>query len=420
MGDLRKREVVAWAFYDFGSSAFNTLMVTFIYSVFFARVIVGDVDRGTALWAYALNISAVVVALISPVLGAIADYSARKKLLLAIFFSQAVLFTILLFFIGPGSVTPALIIFIIANIGFEAGNVFYYAFLPDVTGRSSMGRVSGLGFALGYVGGLLTLALGLGMVRGWLPETDHLNVRGTVLLVAGWMLIFCMPMFLFVRERGERRVVQGGYVGHGFKRLAETLRHAGKYREAGKLLIARMIYNDGLTTIIGMAAIYTSAVLGMTTEDTLIMAIALNVAAGIGAFGFGFLDDKIGGKKTIILSLLLLIVAGVIGVSTRSVTNFWIGAVLIGLMMGPNQSASRSLLSRLVPEHKQAEFFGLYAFSGKMSSIFGPLVYGAVVTKTGNHQLAMSSIVGFFVVGLLLLLTVREREGIQMAQATAE
>jgi MFS transporter, UMF1 family len=418
MTETRRRQVRSWALYDFGSSAFNTLIVTFIYSVFFARVIVGDVDRGTALWAYALNISAVTVALISPILGAIADYSARKKLLLAGFFIQAVIFTALLFFIGPGSISTALVVFVIANIGFEAANVFYYAFLPEVADRENMGRVSGLGFALGYVGGLLTLAIGLGMVRSWLPETDHVNVRATVLLVAAWMLIFCLPMLLFVREKGERRTVEGGYIRHGFGRLAETLRHAGRYREAGKLLIARMIYNDGLTTIIGMAAIYTSAVLGMTTEDTLVLAIALNVAAGIGAFGFGFVDDRIGGKKTIIISLLLLIVAGVLGASSTSVTNFWIAAILIGLMMGPNQAASRSLLSRLVPEQKQAEFFGLYAFSGKMSSIFGPLVYGAVVTSTGNHQLAMSSIVGFFVIGLVLLLLVREREGIEMAQAT--
>ena len=421
MHEFRKKTVLSWALYDFGSSAFNTLMVTFIYSAFFARVIVGDVDQGAVLWARALNISAVVVALMSPVLGAIADYSARKRVFLTIFLIQAIVFCTFLFFMGPGDVTPAIIIFVLANIGFEAANVFYWAFLPDVTEQRSLGRVSGLGFFLGYIGGLIALALALGMVKGWVAETDHLNVRATVLLVVGWMAVFCLPMLLFVHDKGERRTIEGGYIRHGFARLAETIRHAGRYREAGKLVLARMIYNDGLTTVIGMAAIYTSAVLGMTTEQTLSMAIALNVAAGIGAFGFGFIDDRIGGKRTIMISLVLLVIAGIIGVSSRSVAMFWVAATLIGFMMGPNQSASRSLLSRLVPEQKQAEFFGLYAFSGKMSSMFGPLVYGAVVARTGNHQLAMSSIIAFFVIGGLVLLTVREHEGIVAARnATKE
>jgi UMF1 family MFS transporter len=177
-----------------------------------------------------------------------------------------------------------------------------------------------------------------------------------------------------------------------------------------------MIYNDGLVTIIAMAAIYAAATLNMTLEQVLTMAIALNVAAGIGAFSFGYLDDRIGGKKTIAISLVLLTIAGIIGVTSNTVRGFWIAAVLIGLMMGPNQSASRSLLARLVPEHKHGEFFGLYAFSGKMSSIFGPLVYGTVVARTGNHKLAMSSIIGFFIVGLILLQLVKEREGIELAR----
>lgn len=416
MSDFRKKTVWSWALYDFGSSAFNTLMVTFIYSAFFAKVIVGDVDQGAVLWGRALNITAVVVALISPVLGAIADYSARKRLFLTVFLIQAIIFCTLLFFIGPGAITPAIVIFVLANIGFEAANVFYWAFLPDVADQKSLGRVSGLGFFLGYIGGLFALAIALGMVKGWVPDTNHLNVRATVLLVVGWMIVFCLPMLLIVRDQGERRAVQGGYLRHGFGRLAETIRHAGTYREAGKLVIARMIYNDGLTTIIGMAAIYTSAVLGMTTEQTLSMAIALNLAAGIGAFGFGFIDDRIGGKRTILISLVLLTIAGVIGVSSKSIAMFWVAATLIGFMMGPNQSASRSLLSRLVPEQKQAEFFGLYAFSGKMSSILGPVVYAEVVKRTGNHQLAMSSIIAFFVIGGLVLLTVREHEGILAAR----
>lgn len=419
MSEFRRKEVLSWAFYDFGSSAFNTLMVTFIFNRFFVEVMAGDYTTGTVLWARAVNISAVVVALMTPVLGAIADYSARKKLFLVAFALQSIVFTVLLFFVGPGAALPAVILFVIANIGFEAANVFYYAFLPDVTSSPTLGRVSGFGFFVGYMGGLIALALGLGMVRGWLPEDNYLNVRGTILLVAAWYLIFALPMFWFVKEKSVRQTVTGSYVRHGFQRLGETLRHARRYREAVKLLIARMIYNDGLTTIIAMASIYAGAVLGMSLEQVLLMGIALNVAAGLGALAFGYVDDRIGGKRTIAISLVLLIAAGIIGVTTRSVAGFWVAATLIGLMMGPNQSASRSLLSKLVPDHKQAEFFGLFSFSGKLSSLFGPLVYGMVVGRTGDHRLAMASIIVFFVVGLAVLTKVREAEGIELARAAS-
>jgi UMF1 family MFS transporter len=355
-----------------------------------------------------------------PVLGAIADYSGRKKVFLIGFAVQSILFTTLLFFVGPGDAAAAFVLFIIANIGFEAGNVFYNAFLPEIAPGDRVGRVSGFGYFLGYIGGLICLAIGLGMVRGWLPENDYLNVRGTILLVAAWWLVFALPMFLWVRERAERRPPPPhGYVREGFHRLRVTLGHIRELKEAVKLLVARMIYNDGLTTVIAVASIYAGAVLGMTLEQVLAMGIALNVAAGVGAFLFGFVDDRIGGKRTLIITLVALTIAGIIGVATTTVAGFWVAATLIGIMMGPNQSASRSLLSRLVPEHKHAEAFGLFAFSGKLSSMLGPLVYGSVVAATGDHKLAMSSIIVFFVVGLLILLTVREKEGIALARSMA-
>ena len=186
MSDLRRKDVLAWAFYDFGSSAFNTLMVTFIFNLYFVQTLVANEVAGTVLWTRGLNISAVIVAMISPVLGAIADYSSRKKLFLVLFALQAIVFTVLLFFVGPGAAVPALLLFVIANTGFEAANVFYYAFLPEVSATRTIGRVSGFGYFLGYMGGLLSLALGLGMVQAWIPKTDDLHVRATILLVAGW------------------------------------------------------------------------------------------------------------------------------------------------------------------------------------------------------------------------------------------
>jgi UMF1 family MFS transporter len=372
--------------------------------------------EGTVLWGRALNISAVIVAVMMPVLGAVADYSGRKKTFLVLFAVQAIIFTCLLFFMGPGDAWPAAVLFVIANVGFESSNVFYNAFLPEIATSRTIGRISGIGYFLGYVGGLICLALGLGMYRAWVPDTDYLNVRSTILLVAAWYFLFSLPMFLGVKERARRRPPPaGGYVREGFRRLATTVRHVRDLREATKLIVARMVYNDGLVTVIGFASIYAGAVLGMPLDDVLVMAIALNVAAGVGAFGFGFVDDRIGGKKTLVITLVGLTVAGVIGISTSSVAGFWVAATMIGIMMGPNQSASRSLLAKLVPEHKHAEAFGLFAFSGKMSSLLGPLAYTMAIDLTGSHRVAMSTIIGFFLVGLLILLTVREGDGIALA-----
>ena len=234
-------------------------------------------------------------------------------------------------------------------------------------------------------------------------------------------------MFFGLRERAERRTASfGTYVNIGFGRLTKTLRHTHELREAAKLLIARMIYNDGLVTVIAMASIYTSAVLKMSLDTFLIVAIALNLAAGIGAFGFGFIDDRIGGKKTLVITLAGLIAAGIIGVMWTSIVGFCVAATIIGIMMGPNQSASRSLFAKLVPEHKHGEMFGLFAFSGKMSSLLGPLAYGAGLALVGSrneqlaHRLAMATIILFFVVGLAILFRVREDEGIRLADTMNE
>lgn len=431
MSQTSRREVAGWALYDFGSSAFNTLVVTFIYGRFFAEVIVGSNagevtacstgdTAGAILWTRLISVSSVLVAVMMPLLGAVADYSGRKKVFLVGFALLSVLFTGLLFFAGPGDVTMAAVLFVVANVGFESGNVFYNAFLPEVSTARTMGRISGLGYFLGYVGGMLSLGIGLWMYRS-LPggaEGGYLNVRASLLLVAGWFLVFSMPLFLGVGEKAVRRSASlSTYARMGFARLATTVRHLGDLKEAGKLLVARMIYNDGLVTVIVMASIYTSAVLGMDPGTFLVIAIVLNVAAGFGAFGFGFVDDRIGGKRTLVITLLTLILAGVIGVLWTSIVGFWIAATLIGIMMGPNQSASRSLFAKLVPEHSHGEMFGLFAFSGKMSSLLGPLAYGTVLSATCSHRLAMATIVLFFVVGLLILATVREGEGLRLADS---
>lgn len=409
----RRGEVTAWAMYDFACSAFTTIIVTFVFSVYYANTVVGDEIAGPIYWTRAINASAIIVALITPVLGAVADLAGRKKLFLGIVSVQCILFTVLLFWAGPGDAVSAALFFIIANVGFEAAQVFYNSLLLDITDRKTIGRVSGFGWGLGYIGGLLALALALGMIRGWLPDTDYLNVRSIALLVAAWYAVFMLPLFLYVREGPPQAPPSStaAYFRLGFGRVAGTLGHLRTYREAAKLLVARLIYNDGLTTIFAMAAIYAGAAFGMGLGEFLVLGIAINLAAGIGAYAFGFVDDRIGGKRTILISLVVLTAATVTAALTRSVAMFWVAGIVLGIMVGPNQSASRSLLSRMVPEQKQGEFFGFYAFSGKLSSVLGPLTYGLVLGATESHRAAVGSVAVFFVLGLLVLLTVDERGG---------
>lgn len=416
---VTKREIGSWCFYDFANSVFTTLIVTFIFSLYFARSIHGDDVEGAVMWTRAVNISALIVALTTPVLGAIADSSGRKKLFLLLATLQAIIFTVFLFFMGPGMATVAAVLFIIANVGFEGAQVFYNAFLPEISTPKNIGRISGYGWGLGYFGGFLTLLVALAMVS-WLPEDGAFNVRSTVLLVAGWYAVFSVPIFAYLRERrtvSEAEPEPDSYVKEGFQRVADTFRNLRHYREAAKMLAARLIYNDGLVTIIAMAAIYTGAVYGMDESDNIKLGIMLNVGAAIGALGFGFVNDWIGGKWTIAITLVVLTAAGILGATSESRLGFWVAAAAISLMLGPNQSASRSLLGVFVPREKQGEFFGFFAFSGKLSSVAGPFVYGTILSMTGDHRLAMGSVVGFFVIGLIVLLTVDEKAGIEAAQS---
>lgn len=245
-----------------------------------------------------------------------------------------------------------------------------------------------------------------------------MNVRATNLLAAGWFLVFSIPTFVWLRERQTpRRASLSEYVRSGFGRVRDTAGHLRRYREAGKLLLARLVYNDGLVTVFAMAAIYAGAVFGMETSEVLSLGIAVNLAAGASAIAFGFVNDRIGGVRTIAFTLVTLIATTGLALWAPTRTWFWIAAIGLGLMVGPNQAASRSLLGSFIPESKQGELFGFYAFSGKLASVLGPLSYGLVLGATGSHRAAMGGIIAFFVVGLALLGLVDEAEGRRLARS---
>ncbi|RMH53248.1 MAG: MFS transporter [Bacteroidetes bacterium] len=406
--------------YDFANSAFTTLVVTFIYATYFASVIAPDSVSGQSLWGVGVTVSSLVVALLSPYTGAIADRGGYRKRFLFIATAVCILATVGLFFPTEGEITFALTLFVVANVAFELGIVFNNAFLPDLAPPPLIGRISGYAWGLGYLGGLLCMAVAL--VAFILPESpwfglprDGTHVRATNLLVAFWFALFSLPMFLFVPEPPVIGPRQGSLIRRANRQFIDTFREIRRYRQIIRLLVARLFYNDGLITIIAFGAIFADGVFGFGTEKILYFGILLNVMAGLGAFLFGFLDDRLGGKRTILVSVAGLFLASLLAVLTESEFLFWIAGSVVGLLMGPNQSASRSLMGRFVPDDKESEFFGFYAFSGKATAFIGPSVLAWMTTAFDSQRIGISVVLVLFALGGLLLLRVDEEEGIRLS-----
>ncbi len=416
------KPVAAWVLFDFANSAYTTLVVTFVYATYFVKAVAPDEIAGTALWSRGVAITAICVAVLSPVLGAIADRSGLRKLFLFVSTLATVAGSVMLHFALPGQVFLALTWFVISNIAFELSNVFYNAYLPEIAPMDKIGRVSGIGWGVGYIGGLLAMFVALaGFVS---PETPWFglsketgaHIRATNILVAVWFAVFSIPMFLFVKSPQQvspAKIKTGRWVKEGLEDIANTFREIKKYKEIVKLLVARMIYNDGLITIFAFGGIYAAGEFGFSFEEIMFFGIALNVAAGLGALVMGYFDDRLGGKKTIQISNAVLTLAVVMAVLAPDKTWFWIAGILVGLFAGPNQSASRSLLGRFVPKSKENQFFGFFAFSGKMTAFMGPLLLGLLTEAFDSQRAGVAVVAVFFIVGGLLLTRVDEAKGIR-------
>ena len=568
--------------YDFANQPFTTLVVTFIFSAYYTQAIAPNIHDGTFLWSIGVSVTALFVAFISPLMGAIADQGGYRKALLIFWTWICIIGSILLFFSCEGQIYNALIWFVVANIGFEMGSVFCNAYLPHIAPKEKVGRISGYGWSLGYLGGLIALMISLflfvqpekpafdlkkrssvnsimieiedveisetftrftaspldqtvidsidiGMpiklinfsltdTAGFMPniiynnetekytiafieketnsfiifgshpnfrhhkgravqllgpprwskhstpsmlseETGHLfdkngkfeirgpvysdgellgtlcyyrdgrlrvvnnssineksikhsgeNIRAINILVAIWFMIFSIPTFLWVRDRKIESKLSATLIKSSYSQIKETFKEIKKYRHIVRLLLARILYNDGLVTIFSFGGIYASGTFGFTFNEVMYFGIALNIAAGLGAFLFGFLDDLIGGKNTIQLSNFGLIVACSLAVFTTSVTVFWIAGILIGLCSGPNQASSRSLMSRFTPKEKQNEFFGFFAFSGKATAFIGPLLLGILTKEFGSQRYGVAIVIVLVLAGAYVLHGLNEKE----------
>lgn len=407
-----RRARIAWCVYDWANSAFPTVIVTFVFAVYFVDGVAADKISGTTQWAYALSISGVAIALLSPVLGSIADSSGRRKPWLGFFSALTVICAGLLWFAAPDPsfVIYALVVFSLANISFEVAQVFYNAMLPTIVSNEKIGRLSGWGWGLGYAGGLSCLVLLLfAFIQAEPPpfgldETTSEDVRIIGPVVALWFALFCLPLFLFVPDAPSRNVslLQAGR--DGISTLIETIRKVRNYRNIAWFLCARLFYVDGMNTMFAFGAIYASGTFGMSTDEVIMFAIAMNVAAGLGAASFGWIDDYLGSKQTIVVALVGLICFGIPLLLVETKMWFWVVGLPLGLFMGPAQAASRSLMARLAPAEVRTEMFGLFAFSGRATAYIGPFVLGLLTGIFDSQRIGMSTIVVFLGIGLLILL----------------
>jgi len=411
----KRKEIWSWCFYDFGNSAFTTLVITFIYSTYFTKAIAENEIDGTYLWSQAIAITAVIVSLLSPILGAIADKGGYRKIFLTLTTYISIGATALLFFPIKGQILFALILVVIANVNFELGGVFYNAYLPEIVSRKKIGRISGIGWGAGYLGGLLAMLVAMvGFVSPDVPwfgldiDTGE-HIRATNILVAAWFFIFTLPAILYLKEKKVESANRIGIVVlNSIQALKKTFQEIKIYKNTVRFLISRLIYNDGLVTIFAFGAIYASGTFGFTFNEIMIFGIVLNIAAGSGAFLMGYIDDVIGGKLTIQISLIGLMIAVLLAVFANSKLLFWVSGIIVGLFAGPNQSASRSLMGRLTPPDKINEFYGFFAFSGKLTSFLGPMLLGIFTKYFSSQRYGVAVVFIFFFVGFLLMRNVNE------------
>lgn len=413
LSDVRPREVWAWAMYDFANSGYTTVVVTAVFNAYFVAIVCAGASWATLAWTLALSVSYAVIIVTAPILGAYADAHAIKKKLLGLTTAGCVLGTALLSLAGPGDVALAFALIVFSNLFFGTGENIAAAFLPELAKGEAVGKVSAWGWSLGYLGGLITLALCLGYVifargRG---QTEAEFVPVTMLITAGMFVLAASPTFLLLKERARPQAASGAPV-RALARVAQTLRHAREFKDLLRFLGCIVLYQSGVQTVIALAAIYAQQAMGFTTQDTIVLVLLVNITASLGAFLFGQWQDRLGHRKTLTLTLLGWCVMVLIAYSSMTDVAFWVAANIAGLCLGASQSAGRALVGYLAPADRHAEFFGLWGLAVKLASILGPVTYGAVTWLTDNdHRSAMLATGTFFVLGLVVLASVDPERG---------
>ncbi len=418
----RDRRILAWASYDFANTPFVVLVATVGYATYFKDVVAGGSRSGDFLWGLAGSISMVVVALTAPSTGAYADTAGAKRRLLIVYTAVAVLSTALLATVGKGMIVQGMLFFILANVAFQGGQVFYNAFLPEVAADRELGAVSGLGFAAGYVGALVGLVAALPFFWNGFEEGNLRNIKLLFLVVAFFWAVCSLPAFMLLRDAPRPRSAampvdraaataatarRGGPAGALIRLREDTLAFRRGNRNVFRYLIAYLLYMDAITTLTAFTAIYARDTIGLTLPLIISLYVISQVTAIPGSYLLGRFADRTGPKLTITGCLALWVVIMVLGVFARNYATFVFIALLAGAATGSLQAVSRSMMAQLSPRDREGEFFGFYALVGRVSAIIGPLLFGAVSSITGNQRLAVASLIALILVGLYLIQGVR-------------
>jgi MFS transporter, UMF1 family len=411
-----RRQILSWALFDFANTAFYVIILTVGFPLYFKEIIVAGSRQGDFLWGAAFSISMIIVAFLSPVLGAVADYGTGKKRFLAVFTGLCIFSTILLFFVHENMILMGMTLLILANIGFEAGLVFYDAFLPEITTERSYGRVSGYGFALGYAGSLVTLAAVYPLYVGGMNPENLMNIRLSFLIAAAFFLIFSLPLFLFLHDKQQTSGLKSDFIRIGFARLKTTFDQFSRFRNIAKFLLSYFIYIDGINTIIVFSSIFARETFRMDISEIIVFFLLVQSFAMIGSFLFGILSDHAGHKRTLSITLVTWLGIVTIAYFVQDKWMFFVVGGFAGIALGSSQSTSRGLMSIITPEDKRTEFFGFYSFFGKASAIIGPILFG-FVSSYFNQRLAILSVGFLLLLGLLLLQRVEERPAVEPASS---
>ena len=419
---VRKREVFGWAMYDFANSGYTTVVLTAVFNSYFVGVVAQDASWATLAWTLTLALSSLIVMVAMPALGAYADLRACKMRILVLATVGCVAATVMLMGVGRGDLAWAVILIVMSNTFYSVGESMTASFLPELARPDAMGRVSGWGWSFGYLGGMLSLGLSLAYVlsaqgRGE-PATSFVPV--TMLITAAVYGCAALVTFALLRERAVPQA--GKHIDAGLAaslaRLKTTLRQSRNFRDFRWLLACGACYQAGISVVIALAAVYAEQTLGFKQAQTMALIFLVNIAAAVGAFAFGYWQDRIGHKRALGLTLAGWIVMTVLAALAQTATLFWVAAVIAGLCMGSSQSAGRALVGLFAPARQLGEFFGLWTFATRLSAIVGPVTYGIVTVITdGNHRIAIVSTALFFVLGLLLLTPVSVERGTQAARA---
>ena len=414
-----RRAVGSWFVFDWANSPFPAVILTFVIPAYFADAVMKDPARAAEMWAVMTGIAALAIAVLSPVLGAIADQGRARKPWLALFTAIMAAGSLLLWFVHPDASDAILLLILVGTmvVAFELSMVFYNALLPSLVPGTWLGRISGWAWGLGYLGGVggLLLVLFVFVLADPPPfgldgASDVLeNVRMSGPVVAAWLLLFCVPLFVWTPDQQGHGLPLGPAIRTGLVELKQTLRNLPNHPQLWRFLLARMLFTDALNTLFAFGGIFAAGTFGMPVAEVIMFGLILNITAGLGAFAFGWIDDWIGARRTILIGIVGIVLVGTPLLLVESKLAFIVLGATLGIFFGPVQAASRSMMARIIPPGTESEMFGLYALSGKVTAFMGPWAVAVVTAATGSQRWGMATVLPFLILGgLLLYFTVRE------------